>query len=250
MKTYLALGLIFVVGIALTGCISKDKYLAATAEVEAVKADLDKARTQKTALEQQIKTLKDTNTKLTADSEFMSAELQRMKESREKERSSIDTRTKELEQKTKDLAAQHRMLKQEYEDVKKHNETLKATVARYQKELKERERAIAIPTPPILPKPPALSPGSAPSQAPADSGPQAAPPGADAGSMSPSSSVAPVNINTATASELVLYLGLTKDMAERVITNRPYKIKGELVAKNVMPKQTFDLLKDRMTVAQ
>jgi DNA uptake protein ComE-like DNA-binding protein len=250
MKTYFALVLIVGVGLALTGCISKDKYLAATAEVEAVKADLDKARTQKTSLDQQIKTLKDTNTKLTADNEFMSAELQRMKESREKERSSIDTRTKELEQKTKDLAAQHRMLKQEYEDVKKHNETLKATVARYQKELKERERAIAIPTPPILPKPPTLSPGSAPSQAPADSGPPAAQPGADAGSTSPSASVTTVNINTATASELVLYLGLTKDMAERVISNRPYKIKGELVAKNVMPKQTFDLLKDRMTVAQ
>jgi len=249
MKTYLALGLALFVGSALTGCISKDKYLAATTEVEAVKADLDKARTQKTALEQQIKSLKDTNTKLTADNEFMSAELQRMKESREKERSSIDTRTKELEQKTKDLAAQHRMLKQEYEDVKKHNETLKATVARYQKELKERERAITIPTPPILPKPPAL-PGSAASQPPVDSGPPAAPPSAASGATAPSSNVAPVNINTATASELVLYLGLTKDMAERVITNRPYKIKGELVAKNVMPKQTFDLLKDRMTVAQ
>jgi len=249
MKTYLALGLIWVMGLALTGCIGKDKYLAATAEVEAVKADLDKARTQKTVLEQQIKSLKDTNTKLTADNEFMSAELQRLKESREKERSSIDSRSKELEQKVKDLAAQHRVLKQEYEDVKKHNETLKATVARYQKELKERERSIALPTPPILPKPPALPSGSTPSQVPGDTGQPAAPPGAASGATSPSSTVAPVNINTATASELVLYLGLTKDMAERVITNRPYKIKGELVAKNVMPKQTFDLLKDRMTVA-
>jgi len=49
---------------------------------------------------------------------------------------------------------------------------------------------------------------------------------------------------------LVLFLGLTKDMAERVVANRPYKIKGELVAKNIMPKATFDLLKERITVAQ
>ena len=249
MKTYFVLGVTIIVGLVLTGCISKDKYLAATAETDAAKADLDKARTQKSTLEQQIKSIKDANTKLTADNEFLSAELQRMKESREKERSSIDARTKELEQKTKDLAAQHRMLRQEYEDVKKHNETLKATVARYQKELKERERSIALPTPPILPKPPALSPGAPPSQAPADSAAPGAP-GGTSGATAPSSSVAPVNINTATASELVLYLGLTKEMAERVISNRPYKIKGELVAKNVMPKQTFDLLKDRMTVAQ
>jgi DNA uptake protein ComE-like DNA-binding protein len=246
----LALGVILVAGLFLSGCISKEKYRAATSEVEAVKADLDKARTQKSALEQQVKSIKDANTKLTADNEFMSAELQRMKESRDKERSSIDARTKELEQKTKDLAAQHRVLKQEYEDVKKNNETLKATVARYQKELKERERSIALPTPPILPKPPALPPGAPSSQAPPDSAGSAVPPGGNSGSAPQSASSAPVNINTATASELVLYLGLTKDMAERVISNRPYKIKGELVAKNVMPKQTFDLLKDRMTVAQ
>jgi len=248
MRWYLALGVLSVAGLVLAGCISKDKYLAATAEIDAVKADLDKARAQKSALEQQIKGIKDANTKLTADNEFMSAELQRMKESRDKERSSIDARTKDLEQRTKDLAAQHRVLKQEYEDVKKHNETLKATVARYQKELKERERSIALPTPPILPKPPALPPGGSPSQAAPDSA-GSVPPSGNSGAATQSPS-APVNINTATASELVLYLGLTKDMAERVISNRPYKIKGELVAKNVMPKQTFDLLKDRMTVAQ
>ena len=245
----MALGVVIVAGLFLAGCISKEKYRAATGEIEAVKADLDKARTQKSALEQQVKSIKDANTKLTADNEFMSAELQRMKESRDKERSSIDARTKELEQKTKDLAAQHRVLKQEYEDVKKHNETLKATVARYQKELKERERSIALPTPPVLPKPPALPPGASPSQAPPDSAGSTVPPSGNSGAA-PQSASAPVNINTATASELVLYLGLTKDMAERVISNRPYKIKGELVAKNVMPKQTFDLLKDRMTVAQ
>jgi len=109
---------------------------AATAEADTIKADLEKARAQKNALEQQVKSLKDANGKLTADSEFMSAELQRIKDSRDKERSSIDTRGKELEQKVKEMSAQHRMLKQEYEDVKKHNETLKSTVARYQKELK------------------------------------------------------------------------------------------------------------------
>jgi hypothetical protein len=41
---------------------------------------------------------------------------------------------------------------------------------------------------------------------------------------------------------------VTKDVAERVVSNRPYRIKGELVAKNVMPKATFDVIKDRITV--
>ena len=140
MKTYVTMGVI-VIALTAAGCVSKEKYVAATAEADTIKADLEKARAQKNALEQQVKGLKDANGKLTADSEFMSAELQRIKDSRDKERSSIDTRGKELEQKVKEMSAQHRMLKQEYEDVKKHNETLKSTVARYQKELKEREPA-------------------------------------------------------------------------------------------------------------
>ena len=147
------------------------------------------------------------------------------------------------------MTAHQRMLKQEYEDVKKHNETLKSTVARYQKELKERERSISLPTPPVQPKSPDLVPApsaktdTAPSlpSAPTSAAPQPAP---------PSAGLAPVNINTASPSDLVLFLGLTKEMAERVVANRPYKIKGELVAKNIMPKATFDLLKDRITVAQ
>lgn len=244
MKTYAMLA-VMVFALSVAGCVSKDRYIAATAEADSIKADLEKARAQKNALDQQVKSLKDANAKLTADSEFMSAELQRIKDSRDKERSNIDTRTKDLEQKLKEMTAHQRMLKQEYEDVKKHNETLKSTVARYQKELKERERSISLPTPPAQPKSPdaAVKPDTAPplSKGPTTTVPQPA---------APSVGVAPVNINTASPSDLVLFLGLTKDMAERVVANRPYKIKGELVAKNIMPKATFDLLKDRITVAQ
>lgn len=245
MKRYAAIGIVLMLA-APIGCVGKDKYMTAVAESDAVKADLEKVRAQKSALEQQVKSLKDANAKLTADAEFTSAELQRIKESRDKERSSIDTRTKELEQKVKDLTAQHRMIRQEYEDVKKHNETLKATVARYQKELKERERAIALPTPPTLPK----SPGSAP--APPGGEPAMPPAGAAPAVPQPPSppGMSAININTASASDMVLFLGLTKDMADRVIANRPYKVKGELVARNVMPKATFDLLKDRISVTQ
>jgi DNA uptake protein ComE-like DNA-binding protein len=61
---------------------------------------------------------------------------------------------------------------------------------------------------------------------------------------------AAVNVNTASAGDMVLFLGLSKEIAERVVANRPYRIKGELVAKNVMPKAMFDGIKDRITVAQ
>ncbi len=49
---------------------------------------------------------------------------------------------------------------------------------------------------------------------------------------------------------MVLFLGLTKEVADKVVKNRPYRIKGELVAKNVVPKITFDAIRDRISVAQ
>jgi DNA uptake protein ComE-like DNA-binding protein len=233
------------------GCVSKSQYTTSLAEAEAAKVDLEKTRSQKTALEQQVKALKDQHSKVTADAEFMSAELQRIRDSRDKERASIEGRIKELEQKIKDLSGQHRAVRQEYEEVKRHNETLKATVARYQKELKERQRAVTPPPTPTIPEPkppvsrtpeqpplPPTTPGSAGSGGSAASAPAPPKPG-----------LALVNINTASANDLVLFLGVTKDVAERVVNNRPYRIKGELVAKNVMPKATFDVIKDRITVA-
>jgi hypothetical protein len=38
-------------------------------------------------------------------------------------------------------------------------------------------------------------------------------------------------------------------MAEEVVSNRPYRLRGELVAKNVIPKATFDEIKGRITAS-
>ena len=48
---------------------------------------------------------------------------------------------------------------------------------------------------------------------------------------------------------MILFLGLKQDEADRIVSNRPYRVKGELVAKNVVPKETFDLIKDRISVS-
>lgn len=255
MNRHSVIALVLAAAMVMSGCVvTRSKYMEAVAEAEAAKADLEKVRAQKSALEQQVKSLKDANSKLSADTEFVSAELQRIKDSREKERASVETRVKELEQKLKELSATNRSLRQEYEDVKKHNESLKATVARYQKELKERERSVAVPTPPALPRPPAVSPPSQSAARPkaSEKGPSEQPAASREPAMPspPQAGLAPVNINTASASDLVLFLGLSKEEADRVIANRPYRVKGELVAKNVLPKATFDGLKERITVAQ
>jgi DNA uptake protein ComE-like DNA-binding protein len=187
-------------------------------------------------LEQQVKTLKDLNVKFGNEAQAARDELARIEHSRDKERGVGETRTKELEDKVKQLASQNRGLKQEYEDVKRHNETLRSLVARYQKELKERPRAATVtPSAPFASVPPAPAVPSAPTA------PAVAPSPAQ-------TAAAPMNLNKASANDMILFLGLSKDVADRIVSNRPYRLKGELVAKNVVPKETFDLIKDRVTV--
>lgn len=241
MRKDVAICAVLATAIMLGGCVGKSQYMEAIAEAETAKTDLERTRAQKTALEQQVKTLKDLNSKQMADNELISAELQRIKESRDKERGSIEGRTKDLDQRVKELTSQNLALRREYEGMKRINETLKATVARYQKELKERPRVAEPGAVSAAPRPPASLPQPVPPVTTPPPQPGSPVPGAQAG-------VGPVNINTASVGDMTLYLGLTKDMAERVIINRPYKLKGELVAKNVVPKATFDVIKDKITV--
>lgn len=210
-----------------TGCVSNSKYQEALTEADTVREELDKARQQKSTMEQQIRTLKELNVKLNNDAQAARDELQRIEHGRDKERGSVEGRTKDLEDKLKVLSAQNRNVRQEYQDVKRHNDTLKSLVARYQKELKDRSQAV----------PATLVPsGSIPTPA--------------AVSSAPAAGSSAMNINKASANDLVLLLGLKQEEADRVVSNRPYRVKGELVAKNVLPKETFDLIKDRISVSQ
>jgi DNA uptake protein ComE-like DNA-binding protein len=216
------------------GCVSDRKYQESLAETEAAKTELATTRAQKSALEQQVKTLKDLNVKFGNEAQAARDELERIQYGRDKERGSAETRTKELEERVKQLAAQNRSLRQEYEDTKRHNETLKSLVARYQKELKDQSRSATGTLAPTMPPAGSMAPTAPSASKPSDMSP------APGGIM---------NLNRASSSEMVLVLGLSKDVADRIVGNRPYKVKGELVAKNVVPKETFDMIKDRISVS-
>jgi DNA uptake protein ComE-like DNA-binding protein len=219
------MAIILVGAVLTTGCISNQKYQEALADAENARMELEKTRQQKSAMEQQVRTLKELNVKFGNEAQAARDELQRIEHGRDKERGAVEGRTKELEEKVKALSAQNRNVRQEYQDAKRHNETLKSLVARYQKELKDRSHTASA----------ALTPSTAPSVA--------APSAPAAGS-------AAMNINRVSASDLVLFLGLKQDEADRIVNNRPYRVKGELVAKNVVPKETFDMIKDRISVSQ
>jgi DNA uptake protein ComE-like DNA-binding protein/outer membrane murein-binding lipoprotein Lpp len=209
-----------------TGCVSNKKYQAALTEADTAKMELEKARQQKNAMEQQVRTLKELNVKFGNEAQVVRDELQRIEHGRDTERGAIEGRTKELEEKVKALSAQNRNVKQEYQDVKRNNDTLKSLVARYQKELKDRSHGGSAAAATLTPN--QLSSGTA--------------------QATPAAASAAMNINKVSANDMVLFLGLKQDEAERIVGNRPYRVKGELVAKNVVPKETFDLIKDRISV--
>lgn len=219
--------IVLVGAVLTTGCVSNKKYQEALTEADQARMELEKARQQKGAMEQQVKTLKELNVKFNNEAEAARDELQRIEHGRDAERGTLESRTKELEDKVKALSAQNRNVKQEYQDVKRHNDTLKSLVARYQKELKGGSQSGA---------------SAQVATVPTKQGP------AGTASVAPAATSAALNINKVSANDMILFLGLKQDEADRIVTNRPYRVKGELVAKNVVPKETFDLIKDRISV--
>jgi len=233
MKSGWMVAVVMIGAVTMVGCVSQRKYEEAMGDVESANVELERTRAQKNALEQQVKTLKDLNVKFVNEAQVAHDELERIQHGRDKERGSVEGRTRELEDRVKQLSFQNRAMRHEYEDVKQHNETLKSLVARYQKELKDQSRSV---TGIVAPSVPPLSPAATGAPvSPAMKAPEAV-----------SSSM---NVNKASAGDMVLVLGLSKDVADRIVTNRPYRVKGELVAKNVVPKETFDMIKERITVS-
>jgi DNA uptake protein ComE-like DNA-binding protein len=55
-----------------------------------------------------------------------------------------------------------------------------------------------------------------------------------------------VDLNTATATELKSLPGISEADANKIIQNRPYTDKNQLVSKKVVSETTYDKIKDRV----
>ena len=59
-----------------------------------------------------------------------------------------------------------------------------------------------------------------------------------------------LDINTVPASELETLPGIGEAYSKKIVENRPYKRKDELVKKNIVPQATYDKIKDHIIAKQ
>jgi len=62
----------------------------------------------------------------------------------------------------------------------------------------------------------------------------------------PAAKKEPLDINSASADELKTLKGIGEADAKKIVANRPYKTKDDLVQKKVVPKATYDKIKDQI----
>jgi len=60
----------------------------------------------------------------------------------------------------------------------------------------------------------------------------------------------PLDLNTASEADLKTIPGIGDAYAKKIVQSRPYKRKDELVQKKVLPKATYDKIKDHVIAKQ
>jgi competence protein ComEA len=56
-----------------------------------------------------------------------------------------------------------------------------------------------------------------------------------------------LDINTASPDQLKAIRGLNEAQAKKIIEGRPYKRRGDLITKKVLPQETYDKIKDQIS---
>jgi competence protein ComEA len=80
-----------------------------------------------------------------------------------------------------------------------------------------------------------------------------APPAAAQAAKKPATAAAAtavIDINSASKAELMTLPGIGDAYSQKIVDNRPYARKDQLVSKNIVPQATYDKIKDRIVAKQ
>lgn len=69
-------------------------------------------------------------------------------------------------------------------------------------------------------------------------------------SSTKSSAAKKLDINSASKEELDALPGIGEAYAEKIVSNRPYRTKRDLLTKKIIPQSTYDKIQDRITAHQ
>jgi DNA uptake protein ComE-like DNA-binding protein len=94
----------------------------------------------------------------------------------------------------------------------------------------------------------ALSLAAAPPQAKTTPPDKSAATGKTAGSKAPAGKL--IDINSASEAELKALPGIGDAYAAKIIQNRPYRAKNQLVQKKIIPQATYDKIRDMIIAKQ
>jgi outer membrane murein-binding lipoprotein Lpp len=165
--------LVWTAFLAVTGCVEESRYQAVTAEVEQVKADVERMQAEAKALEQQVALLRALNHQEEAPLTELLTELQNKNDAATRRQQEYEDRVAALQAKANTLLSQNRTLMREMREAKKQETSLLALVTRYEKELQLSESALEnVTAPPLLIPDPSSSPGPATQPPQATSPPQ------------------------------------------------------------------------------
>jgi competence protein ComEA len=65
-----------------------------------------------------------------------------------------------------------------------------------------------------------------------------------------SAATAVIDINSASKANLMALPGIGEAYSQKIVDNRPYARKDQLVSKNIIPQATYDKIKDRIVAKQ